>query len=288
MKSGSSDVYQHEIPGGQYTNLHFQAYSMGLGDQFRDVKTAYAEANQLLGDIIKVTPSSKVVGDLAQFMVHNELTADDVREKASDLSFPNSVIDMMQGGLGWPEGGFPEPLRTNIVGDRETYVDRQGKTMADVDFSAIKRELQTKFKNLYVSKEDVMSYAMYPKVTNDFLEFQSRFGNVSGLDTKPFLVGPKIGEEIEVELAPGKIVFIKALAVTEPNEQGDNEVFFNYNGTLRSVFIKNTKAAQSMNLHPKSDGTPGSIGAPMPGEVLNLSVKMGDQVKKGQTIATLR
>merc|ERR1739838_1042079 len=118
MKSGSSDVYQHEIPGGQYTNLHFQAYSMGLADQFRDVKSAYADANQLLGNIIKVTPSSKVVGDLAQFMVHNDLSADDVKDKASELSFPNSVIDMMQGGLGWPEGGFPEPLRTDIVGDR--------------------------------------------------------------------------------------------------------------------------------------------------------------------------
>ena len=162
MKSGSSDVYQHEIPGGQYTNLHFQAYSMGLGDQFRDVKTAYAEANHLLGNIIKVTPSSKVVGDLAQFMVHNDLSADDVKAKASELSFPNSVIDMMQGGLGWPEGGFPEPLRTDIVGDRETFVDRPGRTMDDVDFKAITRQLQTQFKNLYITKELVYDNKFVP------------------------------------------------------------------------------------------------------------------------------
>ena len=134
---------------------------MGLGDQFRDVKSAYAEANQLLGNIIKVTPSSKVVGDLAQFMVHNELTAEEVKKNASELSFPNSVIDMMQGGLGWPEGGFPEPLRTDIVGDRETFVDRPGRTMDDVDFKAITRDLQTKFKNLYITKETIFTIKFF-------------------------------------------------------------------------------------------------------------------------------
>ena len=165
MKSGCSDVYQHEIPGGQYTNLHFQAYSMGLGEQFGQVKKKYSEANDLLGNIIKgriprttgplklassvrtplnpdiVTPSSKVVGDMAQFMVHNNLTKDDVINQASDLSFPNSVIDMMQGGLGWPEGGFPEPLRTQIVGDRDTVVGRPGENLDDVNFLQIQRDL---------------------------------------------------------------------------------------------------------------------------------------------------
>lgn len=287
MKSGCSDVYQHEIPGGQYTNLHFQAYSMGLGEQFGQVKKKYSEANELLGNIIKVTPSSKVVGNMAQFMVHNNLTKDDVINQASDLSFPNSVIDMMQGGLGWPEGGFPEPLRTQIVGDRDTVVGRPGENFDDVNFLKIQKDLNKKFNNLYITKEDVMSYAMYPKVTEDFLKFKSQFGNVSCLDTSTFLVGPKVGKEIEVELAPGKTVFIKALAVTDVTENGEQEVFFNYNGSLRSVMIKNKKASESLNLHPKADAKLGSVGAPMPGEVINIAVQVGDKVTKGQTIATL-
>ncbi|CAG5102626.1 Oidioi.mRNA.OKI2018_I69.chr1.g390.t1.cds [Oikopleura dioica] len=288
MKSGSSDVYEHEIPGGQYTNLHFQAYSMGLGDQFKEVKQKYAEANELLGNIIKVTPSSKVVGDLAQFMVHNNLSAEDVKNTAKDLSFPNSVIDMMQGGLGIPVGGFPEPLRSDIVGSLPTIHGRPGESMEPIDFTKIENELISKYKDLNISAEDVMSYAMYPAVTDEYLRFKSQYGRVSGLETRKFFVGPDIAEEFDVELAPGKIVSVKPLAVTDLNASGEREVFFNYNGALRSLMVKDKEAAKTIVLHPKATaGVIGSVGAPMPGEVIKLLVKTGQKVKQGDSIAVL-
>ncbi len=197
MKSGNADVYLNEIPGGQYTNLQFQAFSLGLGSQFEEVKKKYTEANQILGDIIKVTPSSKIVGDLAQFMVQNKLSPKEVISQAEDLSFPTSVVEYMQGLIGQPPGGFPEPLRTHILKDKVRYDERPGASMAPLDFETVKADLIAKYGSV-VSECDVMSYVMFPKVLEEFLEFRAKFGPVDALDTRVFLVGPKIAESLDV------------------------------------------------------------------------------------------
>lgn len=243
MKSGNADVYLNEIPGGQYTNLQFQAYSLGLGEFFEDVKKAYREANILLGDVIKVTPSSKVVGDLAQFMVQNKLTADDVLSKAEELSFPKSVVEFLQGAIGEPYGGFPEPLRSKILKDMPRVKGRPGANLAPLDFEKVKKEV--KEAHPQATDRDVMSAALYPEVTNDYLTFKESFGPVDKLDTRIFLTGPKVGEEFDVTIEKGKTLGIKTLAMCEDlTANGEREVFFEMNGQLRSVFIKDKEAVK--------------------------------------------
>uniref|UniRef100_A0A3B5BF81 Pyruvate carboxylase n=1 Tax=Stegastes partitus TaxID=144197 RepID=A0A3B5BF81_9TELE len=196
MKSGNADVYENEIPGGQYTNLHFQAHSMGLGNKFKEVKKAYAEANKLLGDLIKVTPSSKIVGDLAQFMVQNNLTRAEVEERADELSFPLSVVEFLQGYIGIPHGGFPEPLRSKVLKALPRIEGRPGASLPPMDFKALEEGLRASHGE-EITPEDVMSAAMYPKVFQEFKEFTSNFGPVDCLSTRLFLDGPKIAEEFE-------------------------------------------------------------------------------------------
>jgi pyruvate carboxylase len=198
MKSGNADVYLNEIPGGQYTNLQFQAFSLGLGAQFEEVKQAYTQANRLLGDIIKVTPSSKIVGDLAQFMVQNKLTPEDVINKAETLSFPSSVVEYMQGLIGQPPGGFPEPLRSRILKGKKVFNGRPGADLPALDFDKIKTELAEKYGET-VRDCDVMSYVMFPKVLEHYLSFKAEYGPVTSLDTRTFFVGPNIAENVEVK-----------------------------------------------------------------------------------------
>ena len=225
MRSGNADVYLHEIPGGQYTNLQFQAYSLGLGEEFEQVKAKYREANQLLGDIVKVTPSSKIVGDLAQFMVQNNLSAEDVRSKASSLSFPTSVIEFFQGLIGQPHGGFPEPLRSDILQNLPRMEGRPGETMQPLDFDNLKSELVAGG-HQNITDYDVMSAAMYPKEAKDFFKFRQQYGPVDKLDTRHFLVGPEMGEEFDVDIEQGKTLSIKTL--TPGLEVGANFSFSNF------------------------------------------------------------
>ncbi|XP_063217781.1 pyruvate carboxylase, mitochondrial isoform X2 [Bacillus rossius redtenbacheri] len=287
MKSGNADVYLNEIPGGQYTNLQFQAYSLGLGDFFEDVKKAYREANLLLGDIIKVTPSSKVVGDLAQFMVQNKLTSEDVLNKAEELSFPKSVVEFLQGYIGEPYQGFPEPFRSKVLKAMPRVTGRPGASLPALDFKALKTDLQERHPHL--SDRDVVSAALYPQVTEDFLSFREKFGPVDRLDTRIFLTGPKVGEEFEVTIERGKTLGIKTLAMAEdltPN--GEREVFFEMNGQLRSVFIKDKEAVKELHIHPKAQkGVKGQVGAPMPGTVIDIKVAPGDRVEKGAALVVL-
>ncbi|XP_026494578.1 pyruvate carboxylase, mitochondrial isoform X3 [Vanessa tameamea] len=287
MKSGNADVYLNEIPGGQYTNLQFQAFSLGLGSQFEEVKKAYREANLLLGDIIKVTPSSKVVGDFAQFMVQNKLTASEITARAEELSFPKSVVEFFQGAIGIPYGGFPEPLRSKILKDMPRIEGRPGQELPPLDFTKLKQELQENYPG--VTDQDVMSAAMYPQVANDFFRIRDKYGPVKHLDTKTFLVGPTVGETIEVKIERGKTLDIKTLAISdEMTAAGEREVFFELNGQLRSVFIRDDQASKEMKIHPKAvKGDKNQVGAPMPGTVLTIKVKEGDKVDKGQPIAVL-
>ncbi|XP_078589578.1 pyruvate carboxylase, mitochondrial-like isoform X2 [Branchiostoma floridae x Branchiostoma japonicum] len=289
MKSGNADVYENEIPGGQYTNLQFQAYSLGLADKFPEIKKAYAEANKLLGDVIKVTPSSKVVGDLAQFMVQNKLTPEMVLDRAEELSLPSSVIEFFQGYLGEPYGGFPEPLRSKILKGMKKVTGRPGESMPPLDFAALKLQLIEKFgKNIPVKDWDVLSAALYPTVLDEYLDFRSDFGPVDCLETRLFLTGPKIAEECEVAIEKGKTLSIKPLAVGDLNKMGQREVFFEMNGQLRSVLVKDNQALKEMHFHPKAlKGVKGSIGAPMPGSVVDVKVTEGDKVKKGDPLVVL-
>ncbi|XP_069985704.1 pyruvate carboxylase, mitochondrial isoform X3 [Penaeus vannamei] len=288
MKSGNADVYLNEIPGGQYTNLQFQAYSLGLGDQFEAVKKAYREANLLMGDLIKVTPSSKVVGDLAQFMVQNKLSAADVEANAENLSFPKSVIEFFQGYLGEPYGGFPEPLRSKILKGLPTVDGRPGESMAPMNFQDMKTKLVEEH-GPRISDYDVLSSAMYPQVTDEYLRFREKYGPVDKLDTRIFLTGPKVGEEFEVEIEKGKTLHIKTLAMAEdltPN--GEREVFFELNGQLRSVMVRDQTAVKELHIHPKVNASiKGQVGAPMPGTVIDIKVKEGDEVKKGASMVVL-
>ncbi|XP_060746863.1 pyruvate carboxylase a [Tachysurus vachellii] len=287
MKSGNADVYENEIPGGQYTNLHFQAHSMGLGNKFKEVKKAYAEANKLLGDLIKVTPSSKIVGDLAQFMVQNSLTRAEVEERADELSFPLSVVEFLQGHIGIPHGGFPEPFRSKVLKSLPRIEGRPGASLPAMDFKGLEKQLRETHGD-DITPEDVMSAAMYPKVFQEFKEFTTTFGPVDCLNTRLFLDGPKIAEEFEVELERGKILHIKALALGDLNKAGQREVFFELNGQLRSVLVKDTVALKEMHFHPKAlKDVRGQVGAPMPGKVVEVRVKEGQKVEKGQPLCVL-
>uniref|UniRef100_A0A8C7S6H7 pyruvate carboxylase n=1 Tax=Oncorhynchus mykiss TaxID=8022 RepID=A0A8C7S6H7_ONCMY len=248
MKSGNADVYENEIPGGQYTNLHFQAHSMGLGHKFKEVKKSYTEANKLLGDLIKVTPSSKIVGDLAQFMVQNSLTRAEVEERADELSFPLSVVEFLQGHIGIPHGGFPEPFRSKVLKNMPRVEGRPGASLPSMDFQALEKQLRETHGD-DITPEDVMSAAMYPKVFQEFKEFTHQFGPVDCLNTRLFLDGPKIAEEFEVELERGKTLHIKALALGDLNKAGQREVFFELNGALRSVLVKDTVAMKVQYIH---------------------------------------
>lgn len=265
----------------------YLSYSTGLGDFFEDVKKAYAEANILLGDIIKVTPSSKVVGDLAQFMVQNKLTAKDVEEKAEELSFPKSVVEYLQGHIGQPFGGFPEPLRSKVLKNMPRIEGRPGATLPHLDFQKLKNDLLETFPS--ITDKDVMSAALYPQVTKDFLAFKEEYGPVDKLDTRHFLMGPKVGEEFEVTIEKGKTLGIKTLAMAEDlTENGECEVFFELNGTLRSVFIKDKEARKEMHIHPKAvKGDKSQVGAPMPGTVIDVRVKPGERLEKGTPLVIL-
>eukprot|EP00118_Oscarella_pearsei_P021380 m.239737 g.239737 ORF g.239737 m.239737 type:complete len:1193 (+) comp40184_c1_seq10:71-3649(+) len=291
MKSGSADVYQHEIPGGQYTNLQFQAFSLGLANKFPHVKKAYAAANRLLGDLVKVTPSSKIVGDMAQFMVQNGLSEEDVAAKADELAFPTSVVEFMQGKLGQPYGGFPEPLRTKILKGKPTVDGRPGAHLEPINFDHLKRELNDEFShsNREFSDSDVMSAALYPQVFREFAHFRDDFGIVRNLPTRIFFEGPQIGEEFEVELEEGKTITIRALAVGDTLPSGYREVFFSMNGQTRSVLVMDKKVSEEdISARPKADrARPGSVGAPMPGKILEVLVEEGQTVEKGDSLMVI-
>ncbi|KAI9597804.1 pyruvate carboxylase [Syncephalis fuscata] len=289
LKSNDSGVYEHEMPGGQYTNLLFQAQSLGLGEQWEEVKKSYCAANDLCGDIVKVTPSSKVVGDLAQFMVSNKLTAEQVKEKARSLSFPTSVVEFFQGQLGQPVGGFPEPLRSNIIKNLPPIEGRPGESMAPFDFESLKVKLEKAHNGRHVRDVDVISAALYPKVYDEFQEVVEKYGDLSLLPTQYFLAKPHINEEFEVELEPGKIIIIKLLAIGPLNSHtGLRDVFFELNGETRVVGIDDKNAAiEHVQREKASANEPGDIGCPMSGVVVEVRVKEGVHVNDGDPICVL-
>lgn len=286
LKGPDPEVYLHEIPGGQLTNLIFQAQQLGLGEKWLLTKHTYRIANELLGDVVKVTPTSKVVGDLAQFMVSNGLSAEDVQRLAPELDFPDSVLDFMEGLMGTPHGGFPEPLRLDMLRNkRQKLTQRPGLTLAPVDFAAVRSELAARYGA--VSECDVASHVMYPKVYEAYRQVVDRFGDLSVLPTRYFLRPLEIGEEIVVDIEQGKTLIIRLLAVGEISKQlGTREVFFELNGEMRSVTIDDKTALVETKTRPKAT-QPNDIGAPMAGVVVEVRVKKDQEVKKGDPVAVL-
>ncbi len=286
LKAATAEVYEHEIPGGQYSNLVFQVESLGLYDQWKKIKKMYKNVSIALGDIIKVTPSAKVVGDLALFLVRNDMSIDDIYTKGENLSFPQSVVDFFKGMLGQPYGGFPEKLR-KIVLKGESYICvKPGKLLGDYDFESAGKELKTKF-GRNISDEDLISYALYPKVFEDFLRFTDEFGDPSNFDTKSFFYPMKLEEEIELDIEEGKTLIIKYLGISQTDEKGYKKAYFELNGQPRTAMIKDKKAVIGIKTNLKGDiSNLTNICAVMPGKIIDLNVKEGDMVKKGDVLAT--
>ncbi|ETN38335.1 pyruvate carboxylase [Cyphellophora europaea CBS 101466] len=281
------EVYEHEIPGGQLTNLIFQAATFGLGSRWLETKKAYEQANDLLGDVVKVTPTSKVVGDLAQFMVSNKLTPEAVVEKAGELDFPGSVYEFLAGEMGRPYGGFPEPLRSRALRDRKKMDERPGHYLEAINFDDVRKELKEKYNT--TSETDVASHIMYPGVFKDYKAFVAKYGDLSVLPTKFFLNKPEIGEEFNIELEKGKVLILKMLAIGPlSDETGQREVFYEMNGEVRVVTIDDKKAAVENTSRAKADPSDSSqVGAPMAGVVVEVRAGEGAEVKKGDPIAVL-
>lgn len=286
--SGSSDVYYHEIPGGQYTNLLFQSKQLGLTDRWTEIKKKYAEANLLLGDIPKVTPSSKVVGDLAQFMVSKNLGAADILEQAETLDFPDSVVNFLKGDIGIPPGGFPEPLRSKVLKTRgmDAVDGRPGASLPDYNFEKERVYLTTRFGENAISEKELLSYALYPEVYIDWKEFQGLYGEVGDLPTHLFLNPMKVGDTVDVTLNVGKMMTVKLVSIEEVGEDGTRTVIFEVNGEPWYIPVTDQTAREGQVVREKAK-EPGHVGSPMSGVIVGLKVSLGNEVQEGETVATL-
>ena len=278
LKAGTAEVYEHEIPGGQYSNLLPQARGLGLEEKFETIKHNYAVVNELFGDIVKVTPSSKVVGDMALFMTSNNLTAQDVMEKGDTLSFPDSVKQLFRGDLGQPYGGFPEKLQKIILKNEKPYTEKPNAHLKPIDFDAELIKLREKFDG-DLTTEDLLSYIMFPKVFADFHAFRKHFGRVEVLPTAMFYYPMKTNEEMLVNIDSGKNLLIKFRHMGEANEEGFREVFFQINGQTRNIIVKDNAVQSTKISHAKIVGA-NDIGAPLQGKLVTILVNEGDKVEK--------
>lgn len=279
LKAGTAEVYTNEIPGGQYTNLRGQAIALGVGDKFELLKENYSEANKLFGDIVKVTPSSKVVGDMAIFMTANSLTAEDVYAKGSTLSFPESVKDFFKGGLGQPYQGFPKQLQEIILKGEVALEGRPNDHLAPIDFDQDFKEFSLKFPDIEDGFFDYLSYKMYPKVFEEYYNNHALYGELSALPTPAFFYGLKQDEEIMITIEPGKTIIVKFLYMSDPDESGLRNVTFELNGQARRIKILDRNIKVEKAQHAKANGK-GDIGAPLQGRLSRILVKSGDEVKK--------
>lgn len=288
MQAPSSEVYLHEMPGGQFTNLKAQAASMGLDDRWPQVARTYRDVNQMFGDIVKVTPSSKVVGDMALMMVSQGLTRAQVENPETDVSFPDSVIDMMRGNLGQPPGGFPEGIVKKVLKGEKPNLERPGKHLAPVDLEATRKELSEKFDGAEIDDEDLCGYLMYPRVFTDYMERHQQYGPVRTLPTATFFYGMEPSEEISAEIDPGKTLEIRMQALSETSEDGEVKVFFELNGQPRVIRVPNRMIAATTARRPKAEaGNESHIGAPMPGVVASVAATAGQKIKAGDLLLTI-
>jgi len=292
-KTGSAEVYLHEMPGGQYTNLKEQAASMGVSHRWPEIARTYAEVNQLFGDIVKVTPSSKVVGDMALFLFSRGVKpADVVNLEAGGQGFPDSVVDMLSGGLGWPENGWPEELSKVVLGQERAAQARKdfeqgiipGAVATPADLDKIRADLSATLKRV-CTEDDLYSYLMYPQVFSDFTKIQKDYSDVSVLPTHAFFYGLRRGEEINVAIEAGKSLIIKLVNVSEPDKDGRRTISYELNGMTREALIADKKIAPSAKSRPKADiNDPKQIAAPIPGLIAAISVSVGQKVVKGEKL----
>ncbi|PJJ59673.1 pyruvate carboxylase [Hymenobacter chitinivorans] len=280
LKAGTSEVFQHEIPGGQYSNLRPQAAALGLGDKFEQVKKTFAEVNELFGDIVKVTPSSKVVGDMALFMVSNNLTTTDVLEKGHSLSFPESVQSLFRGDIGQPEGGWPRELQKLILKDEKPFTDRPNEHLKPIDFKKEWKKFEEKFGE-GVKFTDLLSYLLYPKVFEQYWAHFQQYGDVSLVPTRVFFYGLKPGQETIIDIARGKSVIVKLRSIGEVNDDGCRTVFFSFNGQTRNLEVRDKSVEVKTVRNQKIDkANPRQVGAPLQGMLSKVLVESGQQVKR--------
>ena len=289
MMTGSAEIYKYEMPGGQYSNLKSQVESFGLGHKFNDVKEMYKAVNEMLGDIVKVTPSSKAVGDMAIFMVQNELTPENIYEKAKDIDFPDSIVSYFEGMMGQPEGGFPEELQKLVLHGKKPITCRPGELLPDEDFEAIKKKLRDEF-GLKGTEKEALSYALYPKVFEDYLKSLEKDGDFRLMGSDIFFHGLAEGETCEIKIAEGKELVVRLDNAREVDEEGFINVIFEVNGNRSAVKIKdaaaNIAATASQIVYADAED-PSEIGANIPGNIVKVLVKEGDEVDEKQPIAVI-
>ncbi len=285
LRSGTAEVYKHEIPGGQYSNLLPQARAMGLEDRFEQVKKTYAEVNQLFGDIVKVTPSSKVVGDMALFMISNNLKTEDIFNKGEEISFPNSVMQFFRGDLGQPHGGFPEQMQRIVLKGESPYTDRPNAHLEPIDFELDFKSFLHQFDDS-LTELDFISYLLYPEVFEKFYAFQTKYGDVSKIPTLAFFYPMKPNEEILVRIEEGKDLLIEYMYKTEPNENGVCTVYYKLNGQTRAVEVvdRTLTVPKVGNRKAEKDN---EIGSPLQGRLSKIFVKPGDYIKQDDALFTI-
>jgi pyruvate carboxylase len=287
MLAPTASVYQHEMPGGQYTNLRVQAKSLGLEARWEEIARMYAAVNQLFGDIVKVTPSSKVVGDMALFMVTNNLTPKDVLEPGRHLAFPKSVVEFFRGDIGQPAGGFPKALQKIVLGKEKPLTTRPGAILPAVDMEAARAQLSDKLRH-EATETDLASYLMYPQVFLDYTRFRQHYGDVSAIPTPAFFYGLLPHQEVPIDMEPGKTLLVKYLTSSEADTDGMITVYFELNGQPREVKVPDRKRGPVKVERAKADPqNPGHVGAPMPGKISAVSVSLGQTVAKGSKLLAI-
>ncbi len=287
VKSGTAQVYLHEMPGGQYTNLRQQAKSLGIEEKWDQVAHAYADVNRLFGDIVKVTPTSKVVGDMALMMVTTGLSATDVADPEREVAFPDSVVQLFRGELGQPPGGWPQALSKKVLKGEKPFTERPGAVMGHANLASQRTEAEGQA-GRPLSDQEFASYLMYPKVFRDFAAMTRKFGDVSALPTPVFFHGMDPGQEITVELEKGKNLILRFLAMSEADENGERKLFFELNGQPRTIRIADRSVAPSRPAQPKAeDGNAAHVAAPMPGLVVTIAVREGQEVEKGDMLLSI-
>ncbi|MAF08732.1 MAG: pyruvate carboxylase [Acidiferrobacteraceae bacterium] len=287
FRSGASEVYSHEIPGGQYTNLRQQARSMGIDRRWPEVAATYALVNEMFGDIIKVTPTSKVVGDLTLMMITGGLGPAEVIDPDKEIAFPDSVISFFRGDLGQPHGGFPGALQKKVLKGEAPVTVRPGSVMTDVDLDAVRAEAEQKI-GRHVSDWELGSYTMYPQVFTDYAAHRRTYGKVARIPTRVFFYGMEPGDEISAEIERGKTLIIRFLALGDADENGNRTVFFELNGQPRSVRVQDTSLGASAPTNRVADAAnPAELGAPMPGMVASVVVDKGQKVLRGDTLLSI-
>ncbi|MCM8737689.1 pyruvate carboxylase [Azospirillum sp. A1-3] len=288
LTAPTSEVWLHEMPGGQYTNLKEQARGLGLDNRWHEVALAYSDANQMFGDIVKVTPTSKVVGDMALMMVMQGLSRDEIEDTSVEVAFPDSVVDMLRGSLGKPHGGWPEGILRKVLKDEQPLRDRPGLTIPPADLDAIRLQVSTELNGHVVDDEELCSYLMYPKVFLEYFGRERVYGPVHTLPTRTFFYGMEVGDEITVEIDSGKTLEIRLQAVGETGDDGHVRVFFELNGQSRVIRIANRAIRASVPSRRKAEeGNPAHIGAPMPGAIAAVAVSPGQLIRSGELLVTL-